>query len=77
MVIGMKVKVMVMLELMMIGMLKQASTTTPARTTPNERCMSRTDAMHARFESWYTFWTTTTMMIMIVMMIMLPFLRLS
>ena len=45
MVIGMKVKVM------MIGMLKQASTTTSTRTTPNERCMSRTDAMLARFES--------------------------
>ena len=39
----------------MIWMLKQTTTTSSARTTPNERCTSRTFAMHGRFESWYTF----------------------
>ena len=50
-----EVKVMVMLEFMMIGILKQTTTTSSAGATPNERCMRRTIAMHARFQYWYTF----------------------
>ena len=50
-VIGMKVKVMVM-ELKIIRMLKQITTTTSTKTTPHKRRMSRTVDMHARFESW-------------------------